>query len=385
MAVIPLTRQTLVSLVCPTSQLKRDFFDVAMRGFMVEVRRSGKKTFYFRYSDSKGKQRQKKLGSTDQITLTEARTLAGKLRATNFLGLVINTNEQESPKVLTISEFTEQHYLPYARTAKRSWETDVSVLSNHLLPRFGSYRLNQVIKKDIIEFMTQKREAYAAGSVNRMVILLRYMYNLALKWEFLGAEKNPANGITLLEDNGARERFLSKQEAERILYAVKCSENQMLYYIVLWLLLTGARKSEALNAQWGHIKLEQRSWYIPHTKAGKPRYVPISDDGMKLLAQIPQKNGTSYIFTNPRTGKPFVTIFSSWDRARRLAGMPELRIHDLRHSAASFMVNSGQSLYVVQKILGHTQQKTTARYSHLSQSSLLNAVNLIGGLIPESL
>ena len=90
---------------------------------------------------------------------------------------------------------------------------------------------------------------------------------------------------------------------------------------------------------------------------------------------MPKKEGVSSVFANPRTGKPFVSIFYAWDTARTSAGLEEVRIHDLRHSFASFLVNAGRSLYEVQKLLGHTQIKTTQRYAHLSQQTLLDAAN----------
>jgi len=78
---------------------------------------------------------------------------------------------------------------------------------------------------------------------------------------------------------------------------------------------------------------------------------------------------------NPKTKLPFVSIFGAWDTARKAAGMPELRMHDLRHSHASFLVNAGRSIYEVQRILGHSAPSVTQRYAHLSQKSLLEAVD----------
>ena len=91
---------------------------------------------------------------------------------------------------------------------------------------------------------------------------------------------------------------------------------------------------------------------------------------------MPHDNRT-WVFPNPKTAKPYVSIFISWDTARKQAGLADVRIHDLRHSFASFLVNAGRSLYEVQKILGHTQIKTTQRYAHLSQDTLIDAANVV--------
>jgi site-specific recombinase XerD len=90
---------------------------------------------------------------------------------------------------------------------------------------------------------------------------------------------------------------------------------------------------------------------------------------------LPKWDGCPYLLPNPKTLKPFISVFNSWDTARRAAGLPDVRMHDLRHSAASNMVNSGQTLYAVAKVLGHRQTRTTERYAHLSQSALLDTVD----------
>lgn len=91
-----------------------------------------------------------------------------------------------------------------------------------------------------------------------------------------------------------------------------------------------------------------------------------------------------WVFFNPKTGKPPVSIFYAWDTMRRKAGIKDVRLHDLRHSYASFLVNQGRSLYEVQRLLGHADSKTTQRYAHLSPGALLDAANVVGGVIARS-
>jgi integrase len=154
---------------------------------------------------------------------------------------------------------------------------------------------------------------------------------------------------------------------------------------VPYLIYTGARKREVLDAKWVDIDWQEKSWRIPFTKSGKVRHVPLSDGALEVLLTL--KNAADsiavkgvafpidvWIFGNPKTSKPYVSIFYSWDTARKLAGMPELRIHDLRHSFASFLVNAGRSLYEVQELLGHSDIRTTSRYAHLNRERLVGAV-----------
>ena len=141
------------------------------------------------------------------------------------------------------------------------------------------------------------------------------------------------------------------------------------------LLLTGARKRELLDAKWEHFDLNQRRWRIPHSKNGKARHVPLSQAALDVLAQVPRWDDCPFVVPNPRTKKPYKDIFYVWNKARIEAGLPDVRVHDLRHTAASNMVSSSQSLYVVGQVLGHARVTTSQRYAHLSQESLLVAVD----------
>lgn len=111
----------------------------------------------------------------------------------------------------------------------------------------------------------------------------------------------------------------------------------------------------------------------------------LSDQALGLLASRREATDSEWVFANPKTGKPFITVFHSWDSARERAGLPDLRVHGLRHSFASFLINAGRSLYEVQKLLGHTQVKTTQRYAHLSNATLLHASNEVGILLSQQM
>nr|WP_235519534.1 site-specific integrase [Sphingomonas sp. Leaf22] len=174
--------------------------------------------------------------------------------------------------------------------------------------------------------------------------------------------------------NNARERYLNPAEAQRLQAAVSESRNKQLKYIVALLLLTGARVSELLNAEWRHIDLERRSWLIPTSKTGKARHVPLSKQAVDVIQSIPRFGTCPYLLPNPDTLKPFTEIKHAWQHARDKARLPGLRIHDLRHSAASFMINAGIDLFAVGRVLGHADHKSTQRYSHLANDTLLAAV-----------
>ena len=100
---------------------------------------------------------------------------------------------------------------------------------------------------------------------------------------------------------------------------------------------------------------QQHTLLVPVSKSGRPRAVALNAAAVALLQSLPRKPGNQYIFPSRFTGRPCASLFYPWDRIRRRADLTDVRLHDLRHSFASFLVNQGASLYVVQDLLGHTR------------------------------
>jgi len=340
-----LTPQIVASTACPSGQRKLDLFDTSTKGLMLEIRETGGRTYYLRHQDKRGRTRQTKLADTRDVSLSQARTLADKARNRLAMGEDLQQEKLLARCVPTFADFIEKQYMPYVQSYKRSWSTDVSLLKNHLLPRFGKRYMDEITRQDIQKMHHDRRASGAApGSANRLLIMMRFIFNLALKWETPGISANPCKGVPLMEENNHKERYLSTEEAQRLYDAVCMSDNPMLRFIVPMLILTGARKREVLDARWEDFDFSRRLWRIPMTKTGKARYVPLSDGALIVLNAIPRDPDIPWAFPNPGTGKPYVSIFCAWDTARKQAGLSDVRIHDLRHSFASLLINSGRTL-----------------------------------------
>ena len=377
MPVLILTQSLLKTLTCPTGKRKIDFFDAQCKGLLLEIRESGGCTYYLRFTDARGRIRQLKIGDARDLSLAQARQLADRHRNEIALGNDPFMVKAVLKQIPTIAEFIQERYLPFVAGYKRSWECDRGLFKNHIEPRWGKKYLDQITKADLITLFAEHRKTHAPGSCNRLLILLRYMFNLAIKWETPGITKNPTAGFPLMKEDNTHERFLSANEAEVLYEHLKQSDNPMLQFIVPMLILTGARKREVLDARWEDFDFERRAWRIHTTKLGRPRHVPLSDGAVSLLNSVPRFDGCPWAFPNPKTLKSYVSIHYSWASARKAAGLSDVRIHDLRHSFASFLVNAGRTLYEVQHLLGHTQIKTTQRYSHLTKDTLLDASNAV--------
>ena len=357
---------------------RQNLSDSQVRGLQLERLRVGVGKWRIRTSSADGRDRIcMTLGDAPNLTLADARITAQKITRSIAMGENPKMRRQEGKQIPTISEFIQERYIPFVAGYKRSWECDRGLLKNHIETRWGKRYLDQITKADLITLFTEHRKTHAPGSCNRLLILLRYMFNLAIKWETPGISKNPTTGFPLMPEDNQKERFLTTEEAQ-VLYAnLKRSDNAMLKYIVPMLIWTGARKREVLDARWQDFDIERRSWRIHTTKLGRPRHVPLSDGAVNLLNSMPRIANCEWAFANPKTQRPYVSIYCAWNKARNQASLQNFRMHDLRHSFASFLVNAGRTLYEVQHLLGHTQIKTTARYSHLTKDTLLDATNSV--------
>jgi integrase len=369
---------------CPRGRKKVDYFDTEQRGFMLEVRCSGGKTYYQRYTDTRGRERQYKIGAADVLRLSVARQMGRNVSAQALVGDDPQARRAELRTIPTLAELVRDRYLPHVQGYKRSWQTDETILRVHALPALGSQYVDQVRAEQIAALVQSMRERnYATGTTNRVVIVLRHIYNLARKWRVSGVTDNPTAGLSLAPDVN-RERFLTVEEAQRLIVSIEQDENEVARKAIMLLLLTGARRNEVTQAKWEHVDWERKTLLVPLSKSGKPRAVALNAAAIGVLRSVKEEPGCPYIFPAPTTLRPSPSLYFPWHRIRVRAGLPDLRLHDLRHSFASFLVNNGVSLYVVQGLLGHAHARFTQRYAHLTPNTLLEAAETIIGVVTSA-
>ena len=279
---------------------------------------------------------------------------------------------------ISFEEFCYEYYLPHVKARKRSWRTDRSLICNHLVPFFLSRHIIEIEGKDVMMFQNQKlKEEYQPSSINRMTVLLKFIVNCSMRWGWRKRDRDWAEGASELKNIRSRERFLSPEEAVGLIRQLNEHPDQIVASLIELLLLTGARKSELLFARWEYLDWNFQTLMIPLSKSGSSRHIFLGNGALRRLKEIRDQTGTVFIFSRQGRVEPVKNLNKVWTSVRKAAGLDGIRLHDLRHSYASFLVAQGRSLFEVQKLLGHANSQTTMKYAHLSNRQLLDAADVV--------
>lgn len=265
-------------------------------------------------------------------------------------------------------------YLAWARANTRA-PARVAGLLKQLAGYFAGRTLREITPWLIERYKQERRAATVFGrpirptTINRELSCLRRLFNLAVQWG--KAETNPVRGVKFFPEDGQCERVLSPEEIQRLLAA--CSSHSR--PLVLLALNTGMRRGEILGLTWERVDLAGGVLTLTHTKNGKVRRVPMNALVRETLRTLPCSG--PYVFGG---AQPYGAIKTAWLAACRRAGLAGVRFHDLRHTAATYMVLGGLDLVTVGEILGHSSVALTRRYTHPTPESKRRAVGVLEGL-----
>ncbi|MBI1320211.1 MAG: tyrosine-type recombinase/integrase [Candidatus Hydrogenedens sp.] len=351
----------------PSSQM--ELSDTECIGLRFNKSKNGRCFWFFRYR-WRGRKRALKLGEFPGMNLRHARERAWEMRGMMARGEEPREAFERLANTVTFGEFTEEHYLPHARNTVRRPDVIESRLNTGALPHFRDRRLDSITTRDVQQFHAKVREGRSPTTANHHLIVLKAMLNLAVKWEMIA--RNPCIGVKKFQEPQGRDRYLTQDEVKRFLAALEGAENPVVASGLRMLLFTGLRCREVYDLRWDDVDLEAQSILLRMTKSGKSRRVYLSAAAMDeiLLMQSQRKKGHPYVFPGKLANKPVAQPNRTFKTACKRAKISDMRIHDLRHTFASHMVQSGASLFEVQKSLGHSSSQMTQRYAHLADSSL---------------
>jgi integrase len=226
--------------------------------------------------------------------------------------------------------------------------------------------------------------SHISRTANRCISLLSVAFGKAEEWEYLPPRINPCRGVRKYKEN-KKQRFLSRLELTKLEEALAQQEKEQpssfcTVNAIRLLLYTGCREGEILNLKWENVHQKDHYIYLDDTKVGESAR-PLNKKVMDVLASMAPQEGNPYVFYGKVPGKPIAKANGvSWKRILKRAGIKDFRIHDLRHSFASFCLAQGIDLYTVSKLLGHKNIATTMRYAHLELEHLKEATNKVAGV-----
>ena len=264
-------------------------------------------------------------------------------------------------------------FLYYSEQNKRSYWRD-KIIAEHLLAFFKGRRLSQISPIHIEQYKGKRlNDGVKPSTVNRELAVLKSMFNWAIKSK--KATDNPVRQVKFFHEPNPRLRFLDKNEIARLM----ANSADHLKPILIMALTTGMRRGEILDLKWENVLFDQGLVMIEHSKSGKRREIPICGLLTRTLKEcFNSASGRSeYVFSKP-DGQAIKKVRTAFEAACRRAKIDNFHFHDLRHTAASYLVMSGIDLVTVKEILGHAKIEMTMRYAHLSKVHKQEAMEILG-------
>lgn len=370
----------------------RDLFiwDTTLPGFGVRVKPSGVKTLIIQFRNQFGRSRRTTLGRYGTLTLDEGRQEARRQLSRAARGRDPRQERLDDRAQLTVAELAERYMIDHCegRCKASTMAAHRWLLGKFILPSLGRLALREVETADVDRLHQDlKRTPYNA---NRTLGLLKAMFGKAEVWKLIGHGQNPASAVTPFREQ-KRQRFLDLDELRRLMRTLAEMEREgdissgaaAIYRL---LVLTGARLNEIRTLRWADVKHDQGLILLQEHKADDKgaKTIPLNEPALRLLDNLPRTPGNPYVFAGDKD-KPIVNLQKPWRRVRKRADLDGLRIHDLRHSFASFALRRGASLPEVGGLLGHRSLQATATYAHLATDPLKAASKAVGELISPSL
>lgn len=377
-----ITKRALEALR-PDGQGDMFLWDTEVTGFGARMKPSGSKSFVFRYrAPGGGNDRKVTIGRFPSLSVDSARDQARELYAQRAKGGDPAMDRQRARAAKTVRELIT-YYLGEHATLKGNRDVTLveyrRALSKHVLPKWGARKLDQVSRADISNLLHSL--AATPVSANRLRAVLSGMFAVAVRLGW--ATVNPCKGSTPYRER-ARQRFLKPEEQAIVVSYLALQPNQTAADVVRLLMLTGARRGEVLGAKWDMFDLKAGVWVKPshHTKQGREQVLSLPKAANDLLLRRQFADSASAEFVFPRrsdSALPLSGIKKFWLKLTSDLEMDGLRLHDLRHTSASILISAGHSVAEVGRVLGHTQSRTTERYTHLFDENQKRSAETLNG------
>jgi len=354
--------------------------DDEVPGFGVLVYSSGTKTFALRYRTRSGRQRMIKLGQFGELTVQVARDMAREEKVRVLQGEDPRAErEREAVGIRTVGDLMTRWLDDYAKAHRKSHREDKRRVENRIQPGLGRLPLED-LGPDRLAAWHREIGKRSPVEANRCLEALRAAWKWADRQEILPEGlHDPTGRVKRFRERG-RDRWLRREELQRLMEATRKEEDPFVRAAVPLLLLTGLRKGELFSAQWKDVDLERGEIRLPETKSGEAQVRLLPSPAVGFLRELPRHNECPFVFPSPTHPKAHRTdIKPQWQGIRARARLEDVTLHDLRRTAGSYMAQAGVPLQVIQHVLGHSHPGVTRLYARLASQNEREALETLAG------
>jgi integrase len=379
-------RKLTDALIAALPPGEQTIFDSQLAGFGVRVSAAGVKSFFTR-AQIGGRRPKVTFDRFPDLSVNQARVIALQLLADQRRGLDPRRSRGRPSSGVTVAAFAERWMVEAVRVHNkpRTIVDYEALLTKHILPALGHLPVTAITRDDVVRLHTAM--AHTRRQANYTLSTIRALFNFAIDVGLRPPGSNPVRRIRWYRERKL-ERFLTEAEIASAGEGIAAAERQG------WIgphaaaglrlaLLTGARSGEITAAQWKHFDPDRRLIRLPDSKTNEPRTIHLSDAALEVLHGLPRVG--PYIVAGVKAGEPYKNLGRAWIVARKLAGLDDVRLHDLRHSYASLAAGRGVSLQMIGKLLGHKVPATTQRYAHLARDAAAAVNDELGAVMATAL
>src|SRR5215831_12441475 len=366
--------KSLVEKTLPPKRGQLFLRDDEITGFALRVTSNGAKSFVWE-GRINGRMCRDTLGRFPDLSVVEARAKAFEYKA-KIARSENPVGQRDAERAAlhaekSLSQLVDEYLNLHAKPHKRSWREDERMTRRYLPSSWSSRRLSDFSRHEMVRLHQTIGHEHGHYAANRLVALLRTMFNRAKHWGRL-KEENPVRGIKLFHEE-KRERFLTAEEIARLNQALLSEPDWRWRAFFLLSLLLGTRRGELITARWADIDFAQAVWGIPKTKSGRPHLLPLPRTAVQIFEGLPRRHSSEWLFPGEKTNTSITAPSNAWQRIRKRAGLngddnvpnTAVRQHDLRHTLGSWLAASGYSLPLIGRALNHANVSTTAIYARL--------------------
>ena len=360
---------------------RRTEWSERLPGFGIRIYTSGR-SIYVVQALMNGVTRTVTLGSTKVLTQQEALSVARRVLLRAQVGEDPASERVQTRKTPNYADFLELYW----KRASPKWKAKTLSSQTHYRRRylddaFAGKFIDEIEQADVLAWFNRVSTTGGPGAGNRCFEILRSALAHAERWGYRPEGSNPC---TFIKPNKRRkcERFLSDQEVARLGEVLdrRRTTHPLQAIIIYLLLLTGCRRTEITGLTWSEVKGGR---LLLHDSKTGPRTVWLGDEARLLLSTLQRRGPSESVFWNKLTGRPVGDLEGFWKEVKAEAGLPGVRLHDLRHSFASHAAARSETLPMIGKLLGHARLTSTSRYAHLDDGPVLDAAERIGRLLAE--